>query len=467
MALLSNKTKPVGDESLEKWELIGSGGFGYVFKARHKDWMFDVAIKILRAGVSSLPPTYKELYEEAKHMETVSCDFVVRVCGFYEGCPPRLPSLQQGIVMEFMERGSVQSLLEELCSPPPWPLAFRLAHQVALGMNFLHLRNLVHRDLKPSNVLLNDDLKAKITDFGLSSVSATATNGSKDTSGGKGGTFKYMPPEAFDISYNPVRAFDSYSYGILLWFMFAGKEPYPSADYNLVALRIPAGDRPPLKDIDQREAEGLEELVDLMTRCWDQDPLKRPKFKDCLKVTECVFSKHKRSVQDAVNDVLTKLDSPDKSQHQPAVAVMSVPRRPTAVKHHKEEEEEHQPTNNSSGTPEISEVKDSVDGRVIKSPSVQDAVSVSTMSNQDKAKFVMENRAKLIEAVSEVMAITDDLGTMVHGETYARIDAKDTSREKMRVLYERTLRQGVVKVQAAFFDALKKHHPALVEKLGG
>lgn len=51
MALLSHKTEPVGNESLEKWEFIDKGGFGHVYKARHKDLGFDVAIKILHGGV--------------------------------------------------------------------------------------------------------------------------------------------------------------------------------------------------------------------------------------------------------------------------------------------------------------------------------------------------------------------------------------------------------------------------------
>lgn len=51
MALPSQKTELVGDTSLEKWESVGSGGFGHVYKARHKDWGFDVAIKILHEGV--------------------------------------------------------------------------------------------------------------------------------------------------------------------------------------------------------------------------------------------------------------------------------------------------------------------------------------------------------------------------------------------------------------------------------
>lgn len=96
-------------------------------------------------------------------MEKASCEFVLMLYGIYRGCPPISGlSVQQGIVMQFMEKGSVQSLLNDLSGPPPWPLAFRLAHQVALGMNFLHSRKLMHQDLKPSNVLLNAELNAKV-----------------------------------------------------------------------------------------------------------------------------------------------------------------------------------------------------------------------------------------------------------------------------------------------------------------
>lgn len=165
-------------------------------------------------------------------MEKASCEFVLRVYGIYQG-PEK-----QGIVMELMERGSVQSLLKDLSGPPAWPLAFRLAHQVALGMNFLHSRNLMHQDLKPSNILLNDGLNAKVggnqiklficdlnlsgilcnvfllrlqvADFGLSRVSASVLNSSRERKGVSGGSYKYMPPEAFETSYEPVRAYDVY-----------------------------------------------------------------------------------------------------------------------------------------------------------------------------------------------------------------------------------------------------------------
>ncbi|XP_041795546.1 ankyrin repeat and protein kinase domain-containing protein 1-like isoform X2 [Chelmon rostratus] len=443
MALLGHKAEPVGNESLDKWESVGCGGFGHVYRARHKDWGFDVAIKILRDGARPLVPTERALCEEAGHMEKASCEFVLRVYGIYQGCPPVAGApMQQGIVMEFMGKGSVQSLMNDLSGPPQWPLAFRLAHQVALGMNFLHSRNLMHHDLKPSNVLLNDDLNAKLADFGLSRVSSSALNSNREIKGQTGGSYKYMPPEAFEASYEPVRAFDRYSYGILLWSILTGKEPYPAADYSLVALRIPLGDRPSSEDIDQMKEEGLKELVDLMKRCWDENPCERPTFKKCLEVTEKVLSTHKKGIPDAVHHALTRLESPTSNQHSKKSVAFKPPLQ----------------------TPEQLKSTDVMDFASLRS-SLPD--STRKLSDTDKAKFVDDNRAELIQSVSEVMAIAEELGDMVHGETYSVMEAKATSQERMRTLYLRTFRPGGVTVKAAFYDALRIHQPKLVERLGG
>ncbi|KAM7396606.1 hypothetical protein PAMP_019639 [Pampus punctatissimus] len=433
MALLSNNTELGADKfpPLKEWVPCGSGGFGRVFKARHKSWGFDVAIKLLHDGVS----TEKALYEEVSHMQEASSEFVVRVYGFYK----EEMSVQKGIVMDFMRRGSIQSLQRDLSGPPPWPLVFRLAHQVALAINFLHLKGLMHRDLKPSNVLLSEDLKAKLTDFGLSRVSTSALNSKEEMAGENAGSYKYMPPEAFEVSYKPVRDFDIYSYGILLWSVVTGKEPYPVADYNRVALRIPLGDRPSLKEIDQMTAEGLKELVDLMKSCWHGKPSERPVAEKCCKDTENILSRHEKGINNAVHEVKTRLDSPAFSSLQP---------------------------------PERSQSNDMVNGARLENTersSKQDFVTVSTgkMNDTDKAKFVDDKRAALIQKVSEVMTIAEELGHMVHDEAYSQIEAKDTNQDKMRVLYQRTFRSGGIKVKAAFYDALKKHEPELVERLGG
>ncbi|XP_037308480.1 receptor-interacting serine/threonine-protein kinase 3-like isoform X1 [Pungitius pungitius] len=452
--------KPVGDESLEEWEKIGFGGFGDVYKARHKTWRFDVAIKILRRDVCTSP----SLWDEASVMSRTSCPSVLRLYGTYKGFLPiggetvqRRPegeTSQEGLVMEFMERGSVQSLFEELSGPPPWPLVCRLANQVALGINCLHQLNLMHHDLKPSNVLLDADLNAKLADFGLSRVSTSCMVPKRET-GRPYGSYKYMPPEAFNLSYQPVRSFDIYSYGILLWSIISGKEPYPSNNSELVENGVTRGDRPCLKEFVEKKEGGLNELVALMRQCWHHDPSKRPLIENVHKTTEAVFSKQKNGIHDAVGQVLRVPKAP--IGNQPCERTMpndTVDYRSPIQK---------APISNQPC--ERTMPNDTVDYR---SPiQIQDPIRVSPreMSWAEKGKFVDDNRSELIGKVTSVMEITDRLGEMVHN------DARQTMKilsipNSMRELYK-SLHSGGDEVKAAFYDALKELHPELVEQLGG
>ncbi|XP_006789509.1 ankyrin repeat and protein kinase domain-containing protein 1-like isoform X3 [Neolamprologus brichardi] len=474
MELERPKFESVETENLEKWKLIGFGGFGQVFKARHKKWRCDVAIKLPRDADGDI-----ELCEEANHMAQVSFhSSVLRLYGIYSGYPPNGgQKIQLGIVMEFMDRGSVQTLLETLSGPPPYPLAFRLAYEIAQGMNFLHEKGILHHDLKPSNVLLDGDLHAKLADFGLSRVSTSVLMNSKEMSTVKGGTPEYMPPESFDPLYEPVRKFDIYSYGILLWSIICGKKPFPDADPGLVKVRIPKGDRPPCKEIDQTKAEGLRELVGLMERCWDGDPSKRPDFGECDEITKDVFSKHRAGIHHAVGQVMKKLDSQHGNQYPDTCG-------PPGVNHEMRGQSEsndivdartemqnmqldHQQSNTSSPSGFTAEMPASNDTLDIP---LQNNVSSSARNlteHEKAAEFVDRNRKTLIQEVSEVLAIAEELGDLVHPEAYSKIRATRTSRDGMRELFDGPLRSGGRRVKAAFFDALKKHHPDLVERLGG
>lgn len=97
-------------------------------------------------------------------MVQASFTHVLRVCGIFEGIPPIDDYCKptKGIVMEYMARGSIEQLQEDLGGPPPQALAFRLAYEVALAINFLHEEELVHQDLKPSNVLLTEHFSAQV-----------------------------------------------------------------------------------------------------------------------------------------------------------------------------------------------------------------------------------------------------------------------------------------------------------------
>uniref|UniRef100_A0A671L9J9 Receptor-interacting serine-threonine kinase 3 n=1 Tax=Sinocyclocheilus anshuiensis TaxID=1608454 RepID=A0A671L9J9_9TELE len=297
----NNWLKVFGDECLRCWRNIGSGGFGDVYRAKHTTLGMDVAIKLLHYKDGSA----SSIEKEALLMFQGGNPNMIRILGLYEG---RVGE-GRGLLMEFMPKGSVADLLQTLAGPPPWPLTFRMAHEISLGMNFLHHLTppLLHLDLKPSNVLLDDSLRAKLTDFGLSRVARSVSRCSGQKDEDEGGTLSYMPPEALQsVHYKANKASDVYSYGVLLWSMVTGREPY-NAVSSLVRFRIPQGDRPDLTWIDRRQTEGLDDMVKLMTECWHQDPDSRPSFLCCVNETKKIFSMHKHGLNEAVYDVLKLL----------------------------------------------------------------------------------------------------------------------------------------------------------------
>uniref|UniRef100_A0A3Q3X8L3 Protein kinase domain-containing protein n=1 Tax=Mola mola TaxID=94237 RepID=A0A3Q3X8L3_MOLML len=305
----------IEESNLTDWKVIGSGGFGQIYSARHHKWCCSVAIKLLHYDDG----TNGSLLREMDMMRIGGSPFVIQVLGVFKGRPASSGlSVQLGLVMELMERGSLACLQKTLCETPPWPLVFRLAHQVALGINFLHTLSpsVLHLDLKPSNVLLDSSLNAKLTDFGLARCYHSTTRLSKKVDREEGGTNSYMPPEAFKVTYSPTRASDIYSYGILLWSIVTGKQPYADAISSIVRFRIPLGDRPSLDEIQSQAAgiAGLRRLTNLMEKCWETKPNLRPTSHECTTETEELYKMHRHTINDAVFQVLKKLDKKEEEE---------------------------------------------------------------------------------------------------------------------------------------------------------
>ncbi|XP_047652467.1 receptor-interacting serine/threonine-protein kinase 3 isoform X1 [Phacochoerus africanus] len=266
-------------EDLENPKFIGKGGFGTVFRAQHKTWGLDVAVKIVNSQAIS---------REVKAMAGLRNNHVLLLLGITEKLEWDYVS-GPALVTQFMENGSLAELLQPQC-PRPWPLLCRLLQELVLGMCYLHGQNpvLLHRDLKPSNVLLDSELHAKLADFGLSTFQGGSQSGAE--SGESGCTPAYLAPELLaDINRKASMASDVYSFGILMWAVLAGREAEVVTQISLVREAVCEGHvRPPLDELPQSGPEnpGLEGLKDLMQRCWSHDPCNRPSFQACRPNTQ-------------------------------------------------------------------------------------------------------------------------------------------------------------------------------------
>ncbi|CAH2294686.1 receptor-interacting serine threonine- kinase 3 isoform X1 [Pelobates cultripes] len=308
-----NQLKSISWSSLEEVETVGCGSFGTIYKAKHKEWQIHVAVKKLNGDVSQ---GLQELISEAKKMNhAADSPHVVRMHGILKDNT----EVEQGIVMQYMEMGSLFSFLQRHKNID-WALKFRLIYETALGMNWLHNLSppLLHLDLKTKNVLLDEDFHVKISDFGLSNYSP---NCGKDV----GGTLAYMPPEALSSNsgYKPDKSFDVYSFGILTSVVLTGNEPYPDARSFLIVERIPKGDRPCLEALkrvlEKTTVTYLDKAIEYTELCWHNDKNKRPPFSDCCNKWERLYSPHKAGVRRAVMSLIDQLpktappDTPDTS----------------------------------------------------------------------------------------------------------------------------------------------------------
>ncbi|XP_068096877.1 ankyrin repeat and protein kinase domain-containing protein 1 [Hyperolius riggenbachi] len=272
-----NLTQFKKEDFEEEWTPIALGGFGKVYKVRHKKWWSVYAVKCssFHGDPELDSTTYNNVMEEASKMEKIKFRYIVQIYGI---CTSPL-----GIVMEFMENGSLEKLIPT--HTLSWQLKFRFIHEIALGMNFLHIMNppLLHLDLKPGNILLDEHLHVKISDFGLSKWKENSTRKQYIERSAIKGTLNYIPPEMFLQSSRVLGTkYDVYSYSIVIWEILTQKKPFTGNSMMTVIVKVAAGQRPPLQDISEDAPVECQQMIDLMQRCWNQSPNKRPSFSDII-----------------------------------------------------------------------------------------------------------------------------------------------------------------------------------------
>ncbi|KAL4583016.1 hypothetical protein LXL04_007580 [Taraxacum kok-saghyz] len=205
--------------------LIGSGGFGDVYRAELKDGN-TVAIKKL-IHVSGQGD--REFMAEMETIGKIKHRNLVPLLGYCKVGDERL------LVYEYMKFGSLDMVLQNRSKTGiklDWPARRKIAIGSARGLAFLHhncIPHIIHRDMKSSNVLLDENLEARVSDFGMARhMSAMDTHLSVSTLAGTPG---YVPPEYYQTFRCSTKG-DVYSYGVVLLELLTGKQATDSPDFG-------------------------------------------------------------------------------------------------------------------------------------------------------------------------------------------------------------------------------------------
>ncbi|MPZ91371.1 MAG: protein kinase, partial [Actinobacteria bacterium] len=251
-----------GDLIAERYELdhgLGRGGMAEVWCARDVRLDRPVAVKFLAREFSDDPEFLVRFFAEAQSVASLSHPNVVSVLDFgqFEDRPY--------LVMEYVSGGS----LADLAGKPLLPeRVLEFIEQAARGAGAAHANGVVHRDLKPANILLDDEGRPKLADFGI----AASRGGERMTQTGQAiGSPHYISPEQVS-GQTATPASDVYSLGIVLYQLLTGVRPYEHE--NLTAVAISHVDSEP--DPPSAFNDDLDPTMDaLVLRCLSKDPEER------------------------------------------------------------------------------------------------------------------------------------------------------------------------------------------------
>nr|GLL22423.1 leucine-rich repeat receptor-like serine/threonine/tyrosine-protein kinase SOBIR1 [Ipomoea trifida] len=284
------------EDGLAELELIGRGGCGHVYKAEIPGLMIAIK-KIDQPHKEAAELTQEDTKELHKKMRQIKSEIKIVGQIRHRNLLPLLAHVPNKdchyLIYEYMKNGSLQDVLEKVSqgnADLDWINRHRIALGIAAGLEYLHSHSerITHRDLKPANILLDDDMEARITDFGLAKAVPEAFT--HVTTSVVAGTPGFIAPE-YQKTFKFTEKCDIYSFGVLLAVLVIGKLPsheffQSTAELFLVKwLRSLMISEDPKRAIDPKlMGNGYEDQMLLVLRiacfCTLENPKERPSSKD-------------------------------------------------------------------------------------------------------------------------------------------------------------------------------------------
>ncbi|CAK8562458.1 unnamed protein product [Lathyrus sativus] len=271
-------------ENFNTERIIGKGGFGIVYKGVLRNGM-NVAVKRSEPGSAQGLP---EFQAEIMVLSKIRHRHLVSLIGY---CDERFEMI---LVYEYMEKGTLRDSLYNTNLPTflSWKQRLEICIGAARGLYYLHkgaTGGIIHRDVKSTNILLDENLVAKVADFGLSRTGPLDQHSYVST--GVKGTFGYLDPEYFRLQQLTEKS-DIYSFGVVLLEVLCARpalEPsLPREQVNLAEWGVFCKDKGMLEDIidpsikGQIDQNSLRKFSETVEKCLQDDGSDRPSMGDVL-----------------------------------------------------------------------------------------------------------------------------------------------------------------------------------------